>query len=263
MPTHPTSTARLAALKESVADAVAPARRGSRGGRRHRPRPAQRRARLACAARRPLARLAARVRGIHRSAVVRRALAAAGSGRRRAGPRSCGEEQRRRVHAGGADRRHRARGRCARRTRAAAAHHARAARPADQSRASGRHHRRRAARAPRRLRPRGALRLLRSLSHAFAPCPPRASLGATAAVAQPAPARTGSPPPCPTSRRRPRKRRRSRSNGRGKWLDLTTSSPDELASPAFIANEFGHPREIVKNAPYTAEAVTESIQVLP
>ena len=35
------------------------------------------------------------------------------------------------------------------------------------------------------------------------------------------------------------------------------------ASAAFIANEFGHPREIVKNAPYTAEAVTESIQVLP
>ena len=34
------------------------------------------------------------------------------------------------------------------------------------------------------------------------------------------------------------------------------------ASAAFIANEFGHPREIVKNAPYTAEAVTESIQVL-
>jgi hypothetical protein len=39
-----------------------------------------------------------------------------------------------------------------------------------------------------------------------------------------------------------------------------------LASPpsmAFIANEFGNPREIIKNAPYTAEAVTESIQVLP
>ena len=32
---------------------------------------------------------------------------------------------------------------------------------------------------------------------------------------------------------------------------------------AFIANEFGHPREIVKNAPYTADAVTESIQILP
>ncbi len=35
------------------------------------------------------------------------------------------------------------------------------------------------------------------------------------------------------------------------------------ASMAFVANEFGRPREIVKNAPYTAEAVTESIQVLP
>src|SRR5437867_378555 len=31
------------------------------------------------------------------------------------------------------------------------------------------------------------------------------------------------------------------------------------ASMAFVQNEFGHPREIVKNAPYTAEAVTESI----
>ena len=35
------------------------------------------------------------------------------------------------------------------------------------------------------------------------------------------------------------------------------------ATAAFLANEFGPPREIVKNAPYTAEAVTESIQVLP
>jgi hypothetical protein len=35
------------------------------------------------------------------------------------------------------------------------------------------------------------------------------------------------------------------------------------ASMAYVQSEFGHPREIVKNAPYTAEAVTESIQVLP
>ena len=34
-------------------------------------------------------------------------------------------------------------------------------------------------------------------------------------------------------------------------------------SMAFVANEFGNPREIVKNAPYTAEAVTETIQLLP
>lgn len=34
-------------------------------------------------------------------------------------------------------------------------------------------------------------------------------------------------------------------------------------SMAFVANEFGHPREIVKNAPYSAEAVTEAIQQLP
>jgi len=34
-------------------------------------------------------------------------------------------------------------------------------------------------------------------------------------------------------------------------------------SMAFFANDFGRAREIVKNAPYTAEAVTESIQLLP
>jgi hypothetical protein len=34
------------------------------------------------------------------------------------------------------------------------------------------------------------------------------------------------------------------------------------ASMAFIQNEFGNPREIIKNAPYSAEAVTESIQLL-
>jgi hypothetical protein len=48
---------------------------------------------------------------------------------------------------------------------------------------------------------------------------------------------------------------------------LTLARNDELLafppSMAFIANEFGNPREIVKNAPYTAEAITESIQVLP
>jgi hypothetical protein len=44
--------------------------------------------------------------------------------------------------------------------------------------------------------------------------------------------------------------------------DLDEKLSGLSASTAFIANEFGHPREIVKNAPYTAEAVTESIQVL-
>jgi len=33
-------------------------------------------------------------------------------------------------------------------------------------------------------------------------------------------------------------------------------------SLAFVQSEFGQPREIIKNAPYTAEAVTESVQVL-
>jgi hypothetical protein len=52
------------------------------------------------------------------------------------------------------------------------------------------------------------------------------------------------------------------------WQDFSLAELDpQLAglppSMAFIASEFGQPREIVKNAPYTAEAVTESIQVLP
>jgi hypothetical protein len=34
-------------------------------------------------------------------------------------------------------------------------------------------------------------------------------------------------------------------------------------SMAFAGSELSHPREIVKNAPYTAEAITESIQMLP
>lgn len=34
-------------------------------------------------------------------------------------------------------------------------------------------------------------------------------------------------------------------------------------SLAFVQGEFGSPREIIKNAPYTAEALTESVQVLP
>jgi DNA-directed RNA polymerase specialized sigma24 family protein len=40
---------------------------------------------------------------------------------------------------------------------------------------------------------------------------------------------------------------------------------DDMMEPSFayLSNEFGNAREIVKNAPYTAEAVNESIQVLP
>ncbi len=34
-------------------------------------------------------------------------------------------------------------------------------------------------------------------------------------------------------------------------------------SLAFVASEFGNPRDVVKNAPYQAEAVTETVQVLP
>jgi hypothetical protein len=44
--------------------------------------------------------------------------------------------------------------------------------------------------------------------------------------------------------------------------DLDEKLSGLSASTAFVAREFGQPREIVKNAPYTAEAVTESIQVL-
>lgn len=46
-------------------------------------------------------------------------------------------------------------------------------------------------------------------------------------------------------------------------LDLAALDDDLAGMPGFIANEFGRPREIVKNAPYTAEAVTEFVQVLP
>ena len=40
---------------------------------------------------------------------------------------------------------------------------------------------------------------------------------------------------------------------------------DDMMEPSFayLSNEFGNAHEIVKNAPYTAEAVNESIQVLP
>jgi hypothetical protein len=37
---------------------------------------------------------------------------------------------------------------------------------------------------------------------------------------------------------------------------------DNLAVQAFLSHELGSPREIVKNAPYTAQAVTETTQVL-
>ena len=46
------------------------------------------------------------------------------------------------------------------------------------------------------------------------------------------------------------------------WLALDDEFTALPPSMAFFANDFGHPREIVKNAPYTAEAVTESIQIL-
>ena len=45
--------------------------------------------------------------------------------------------------------------------------------------------------------------------------------------------------------------------------DLDEQLSGLSASTAFIANEFGRPREIVKNAPYTAEAISESVQTLP
>ncbi len=47
------------------------------------------------------------------------------------------------------------------------------------------------------------------------------------------------------------------------WLALDEGLMALPPSWAFVGNEFGHPREIVKNAPYTAEAVTETVQVLP
>jgi hypothetical protein len=44
-------------------------------------------------------------------------------------------------------------------------------------------------------------------------------------------------------------------------LELKAGDND-LAASAFIAREVGAPREIVKNAPYTAEAVTETVRTL-
>lgn len=46
-------------------------------------------------------------------------------------------------------------------------------------------------------------------------------------------------------------------------LAFDDTLPGMPATMAFFANEFGGPREIVKNAPYSAEAITETIQVLP
>ena len=47
------------------------------------------------------------------------------------------------------------------------------------------------------------------------------------------------------------------------WLALDEGLMSLPPSWAFVGNEFGHSREIIKNAPYTAEAVTETVQVLP
>ncbi|MEO8753895.1 MAG: hypothetical protein ABI624_14595 [Casimicrobiaceae bacterium] len=46
------------------------------------------------------------------------------------------------------------------------------------------------------------------------------------------------------------------------WLALDDEFAGLPPSMAFFANDFSHPREIIKNAPYTADAVTESIQIL-
>lgn len=89
---------------------------------------------------------------------------------------------------------------------------------------------------------------------------------ATGALAQP------SPPPTPQPRISPDARAQIKEAAKLGVLDerFLADLDEQLgslaglsASTAFIANEFGNPREIVKNAPYTAEAVTESIQVLP
>jgi len=47
------------------------------------------------------------------------------------------------------------------------------------------------------------------------------------------------------------------------WVAFDEGLMSLPSSWAFVGNEFGHPREIIKNAPYTAEAVTETVQVLP
>jgi len=80
---------------------------------------------------------------------------------------------------------------------------------------------------------------------------------ASAALAQPQ-------PPMPAEIRAEIKEEMKRMHLDDRFLaDLDEPLSRMPASAAFLANEFGHSREIVKNAPYTAEAVTESIQVLP
>src|SRR5512144_2406601 len=44
--------------------------------------------------------------------------------------------------------------------------------------------------------------------------------------------------------------------------ELDLDAQDDVPLSAFIDREMGHPREIVKNAPYTAEAVTETVRTL-
>jgi hypothetical protein len=44
--------------------------------------------------------------------------------------------------------------------------------------------------------------------------------------------------------------------------ELDLDALDNLPTADFIASEVGHPRAIVKNAPYTAEAVTETVRTL-
>ena len=76
---------------------------------------------------------------------------------------------------------------------------------------------------------------------------------------------TADPPPAPVTSEVPDSKalaRQAKDLARQR-LDLAALDDDLSGMPGFIANEFGHPREIVKNAPYTAEAVTEFVQVLP
>ncbi|MFO1302567.1 MAG: hypothetical protein U1F54_02485 [Burkholderiales bacterium] len=91
---------------------------------------------------------------------------------------------------------------------------------------------------------------------------------ATYALASSALAQSVAPPPVPPDLKA-QINERIRESLKGVPLDdrFLADLDEQLsglpASPAFIANEFGHPREIVKNAPYTAEAISESVQTLP
>ncbi len=87
---------------------------------------------------------------------------------------------------------------------------------------------------------------------------------AACAIASTATAQAVAPPPVPPDLKvQIREQMKSMPLDDRFLADLDEQLSGLSASTAFIAHEFGRPREIVKNAPYTAEAISESVQTLP